>query len=334
MDDKKSALLVAAVQKIQENWWYFKDTQKSVIAFNNRIASLIARMMGYTTDKTEVDEATGKKIYEYACTVRDTLYKNGTVPKDKNKIIPIEVAKDTVEALSELLLANKMAIDAFKVAQQGYKSNMVSAMKYAPPAVLKYIEDTVGVCKFTVAKIIGEAGDPRNFSNLHKYWVFLSVGFIRGHRQGSPVLGQKGIKDADAWKEERYVPKRRAISYAITDSALFAINRKLKAKEVTLSDPRSKYARVCRRYKAYYDKRVPLTEDVPMYTGKKSKSGKDIPHPDKWTPARCNNASKRVVAREIIRDIWVTWTGNEWGWSADTCDLPDFKPPVVLKIAS
>ena len=148
-----------------------------------------------------------------------------------------------------------------------------------------------GINYMSIATIIGEAGNLSNYATKARIFNRLAVGVIDGHRQGNP--GPKA-KAAD-WIAEKYSPARHGRIHGSVTTPLFLRQSVLKAQ----GSP-APYRDIYDRSREIYDARVEATKDDPAKIDKKV-------NPDKWTPARSNNAARRYMTKAFIKHYWQAW---------------------------
>lgn len=136
-----------------------------------------------------------------------------------------------------------------------------------------------GLGELGLAVIVAECGDLSKYPNPAKVWKRLGLAPIE---KGGIVMAASswrkkgGLTDND-WTAAGYAPRRRAEIWACVGDPLFRQNS-------VITGP----------YRQAYDRRRARTAET---------------HPD-WTGKHSNADAKRVMTKELLRDLWAAWQGD------------------------
>lgn len=125
-----------------------------------------------------------------------------------------------------------------------------------------------GIGAKSLAMIIGETGDLNNYATVSRVWKRMCVAVLDGIAQGKLPKGAS----SEEWIEHGANKHRRAVLFNSTNGALMYKHKN--------------------RYGGIYDKRRARTS---------------ITHPD-WTKKHSDEDARRIVAKEVLKDLWVAWT--------------------------
>lgn len=171
-----------------------------------------------------------------------------------------------------LLQAHKMMLDR----EKGTVKRVVALVKELP--ILPWVESVSGLGLLSVGRLIGEIGNPCDYSGPSKIWKRMGLAVIFDPKTGRSER-QRKCKDKALAVIHGYNPTRRAIIFVIADTLL-----KKKNPYKTLYDER----------KPYELTKLPVIDPL---TGKKDKARK----------MKAHRRAARYAAKRMLLDLWLEW---------------------------
>jgi hypothetical protein len=251
---------------------------KSQSRCDRSMESLIASMMGYRLDMSEKDK---KAVFARAKAFRVRVEGGEGQPCFDTQGAP------ALSALHPLIAANATAREPWDTQRAAAEKQMERLAESLP--IADFVRGVRGLGMKGMAILIGEAGIPigdyRTVSGLWK-------------RYGLAVVGGRAQRRAkgDAAGEQGFAPARRAEVWAVCSDSLFRAQWRGADEEAGLpARPIGPYGDVYARRRAHTGPRIEATAHLPLA------------HPEKWTKGRCHNDARRVMTKELVRDIWGMW---------------------------
>lgn len=174
-----------------------------VLLENNRRAN-VASMLGYTS--AEEDESARKKLFKDA----DSLIEN------------ILKADPTAHPIGGIVHAIELSVTSLVQQQRGFEKQMLPLVRETPAAAWVREPEQNGFGELSLAVVIGETGDLREYANPGKVWKRLGCAPFtsRGKTQMGATWKSKGGLSCEEWTAFGYSPRRRSIAYLIGESLL------------------------------------------------------------------------------------------------------------------
>lgn len=226
---------------------------KTRIMFANRRRALVAWDLGYKSLDDEEERA--KRLAEADKRIASIL--KGELPDEPitKFVLEMEPAIAAADAQADML-GKAMA----KLAKQ--------------LAAVDWVERQKGFGLMNFARIIGETGDLSLYANPAKVWKRLGLAPFKG--QAPSTWKRKGGLSAEEWTALGYSPRRRGITYVVSECLL-----KGNGKEG--------------RYRQRYDN---------------AKATFAAKHPDE-KPIHCHKHAMLLMVKMLVRDLWVVWNKGE-----------------------
>ncbi len=184
-----------------------------------------------------------------------------------------------------------VALDSIKIAEKGIYSGLVKAFKLAAPDLYEWTESVCGLGTPTVGRLLGTLGDPLIATPMRMEGEGAARTRVPDgepyYRTVSQLWQYCGYGDASmkatsgmSQVEAMAMGKRRIkpILHVIQEQALKSAGKK----------------GYCPYRPVYEDKKEFYAET----------------HPE-WTPGHIDNAARRIVKKEILRDLWLVRQGLE-----------------------
>lgn len=219
--------------------------------------------------------------------------------------------KDIVTDARLEIATTLISVESFRSQQTAIEKEMRKQAQLLP--VWPWAEEVKGFGALDFAKIIGEAGDLSRFATHQRLWKRMGLAVINGGRQRK-VKGKAAL-------EHGYNAKRRAVSWNMAQN-LFK-HQWRGEKDGEPAHPIGPYGEKYARKKAEYLERVEATASLPDKVGEHW-------NPAKWTKKRADNAARRYMEKELLRDLWQEWrrrSGPDGPWRHSACEPLVFCPP-------
>jgi len=175
---------------------------KSRIMAENRLRAVVAcDILGYKPKDSEVER---KQKHKEAQAIIDRVVKG----EENNK-------------MTEVILATMLGIEAFDKVQGDLDRTREDWVKQLPICAWIKLPAQKGIDFQTLATVIGECGDLRNYAHHSQMWKRL--GCAPWTWDGKTLMGstwrghaaREGKLPAEEWERYGYSPRRRSISYVI-----------------------------------------------------------------------------------------------------------------------
>lgn len=191
-------------------------------------------------------------------------------------------------------------LEALRRDQRALHRRMRDAVRLLP--VHAWAAGVPGLGELSLARIIGETGDPGMYASPAKLWKRLGLAVMpdgRQRRRTDPVLAES----------HGYNPRRRSVVWVMGESLLKAHGP---YREVYLARLRREVEKaqaeglvVATSAQATVDSWT--ARQLPAPTRLTVKGMRETPH---RTVAHVNARAKRYVEKRVIRDLWRAWRGD------------------------
>ena len=252
------------------------------------IEALIASTIGYRIDQ---DEKQRKALFAQAAAIRKAVEKGGDHDEFDNH-------NGNVSTLSPLILASAGNRGVWDELRKTTEAKMRDLAKQLP--VYSFANAVKGFGDLGLAIIAAEAGIPiGEYRTVSGLWKRMGLAVIGGERQRKKTDAQQALLHG-------YAPRRRSEIWVVAD-VMFR-HQWAGDKDVDGKDPKktgrpvATPAHATGPYGAAYGRRRAATADRVANTADLSTS-----NPDRWTPLRCLNDARRVMSKELLKDLWVEW---------------------------
>lgn len=278
------------------------------------IEAFIASQLGYRTSKDRdaqpLTEAMRKELFKRAQAIRESVERSHEISKldaelaieanakKAQRLRSLKNARERMQAdgdhratdtqtvrvpatLRAMIVNSALARSVWDEARANAEAKMESLASQSRLA--PWAKGIAGLGLLSLAIILAEAyseddGKPRtlaDYRTVSGLWTRLGLAVIKGERQ------RKKRDKAEA-AEHAYSPRRRAQVYAICSVSMFMAQK-----------PGMKYRDIYDRRKAHTTPRIEATSDLAS------------DNPSKWTPKRCDNDARRVMTKELLKDLWI-----------------------------
>ncbi len=190
---------------------------KSRIIFTNRLLSQICVVNGYHTG---LEEAERKAAFDKA---RADMKALETLQDGMNETEKTEWFLSKATDLEQLIVSSLNEKATWDTYEDRIESKMESIAAQLPGADWLQTEECKGIKLKSMATIVGEAGNLRNYSCVGKLWKRLGLATYNGHMPStwrSKFFREKMGLDAlsaEEWTAIGYSPRRRSVMYVIGD---------------------------------------------------------------------------------------------------------------------
>jgi hypothetical protein len=220
------------------------------IALNNRIGALARQMLGPS-----------------CADLADTKKRAAAMLKAITKGKPTDECRYVVAFVSTMVQAQSTTMKALDEQRKTLEKHVCKIIEDSP-VWKQWAEPKRGVGSLTLAKIIGETGDLKTYSNPAKVWKRMGLAVCGGTRQGN---AGKGATAAD-WEARGYSPRRRSLMWNFGDCQI-----------------KSRGA-----YRDLYDARKAEQNEVTM--------------PDKYKNKRhAHLSAQRYMEKRFLKELWGAW---------------------------
>lgn len=254
------------------------------------IESAIARCLGFDAGATEAER---KAVFARAKSIR--LAVEGDKPFDP--LHPGDQRAESLAAFLPLIPVSAQARSMWDVQRDGVQAEMERLVATLP--IYAWTKQHMrGLGEMGLARIIGSAPLIGVYVTPQKLWKRMGVAVIDGQRQ-------QRRSDPDEALMHGYAPGRRAELWSIADRMFMHQWRGDKEAEGDITGrPIGPYGFVYLQRKRHTLPRIAATEALAFSDR------------DKWTLARCDKDARRVMSKELLRDLWSVWHGHEARWPA------------------
>ena len=268
------AAIVAELVALQRKRRFCIVSQSRI---DRSMESLIASAIGFRIDAEEADR---KKVFAQAKMIR--------LDVEKGKPPQTETAADLVP-----LILTSAASRAQWDGLRGEAEKQMVALVKRLPVYTNFATNVRGLkAGLGLAIICAEAGIPLgDYRTVSGLWKRLGLAVIDGVRQ-------RKMTDKAAAERHGYSPKRRAEVWAQCSDSMFRAQWRGPKDEdgvVTPAGPIGPYGEVYAKRRAWTEPRIEATADLPAGD------------PAKWTKGRCHNDARRIMTKELLKDLWVEW---------------------------
>jgi hypothetical protein len=220
------------------------------IALNNRIGALARQMLGPS-----------------CADLADTKKRAAAMLKAITKGKPTDECRYVVAFVSTMVQAQSTTMKALDEQRKTLEKHICKIIEDSP-VWKQWAEPKRGVGSLTLAKIIGETGDLKTYSNPAKVWKRMGLAVCGGTRQGN---AGKGATAAD-WEARGYSPRRRSLMWNFGDCQI-----------------KSRGA-----YRDLYDARKAEQNEVTM--------------PDKYkNKMHAHLSAQRYMEKRFLKELWGAW---------------------------
>lgn len=290
-----SAALVATVKDLVRLQKMRKHCIKAQSRNDRAMDDLIVQFMGYHTGLTGHAR---KELFKRAGQIR--------ISAEKGRIADIPIGVDDGQVPIEIVaLAHTNAAGRKQWDEQraDTERKMESLARILP--IWPFAKGVRGLGELGVAVLVGEAGIPLgDYRTVSGLWSRL------GEASHNGMCQQRMIRELP------YQQERHGQIWSFLHESLLRSQRAAE-KDEDGKDPKKTgkpvavpahalgpYGEVYGRRKAHTMPRVEATAHLP---DKITSNGKEFRNPDKWTMGRCDNDARRVMAKEVIKDLWIEW---------------------------
>lgn len=127
-----------------------------------------------------------------------------------------EDLKPTASPISGMVAATRAGRAGFDRVRATHEKAMVKEVKQLP--ITAWATGVKGLGLLSLARIIGEAGDPANYPDKSKLWKRMGLAVLGGNRQGNPGKGAS----ADDWIAHGYNAERRSVMFIVGENLIRA----------------------------------------------------------------------------------------------------------------
>lgn len=255
-----------------------------IMAENNR-RNFVANLLGYSPGLEETKRA---ELFEEA-----------------DAIITDLVAGKIEHPASTFVLASQPGIESFEVAQKEIEKKMIPLAKQTPVAAWVEQPEQKGFGLLSLAVVIGETGDLRDYANPAKLWKRMGCHpwEFKGKTQMGSTWKSKGGLSAEEWTAFGYSPRRRSIMYVIGQSL---VKGNYLDKEHEHPGP----------YRARYElKKADAIANRPEWTactckgtGKGARGGKCADCGGKgYRALRADRHGMLLATKLLLKNLWKAW---------------------------
>jgi hypothetical protein len=241
------------------------------------IESLIASMIGFRVDATEEDR---KAVFAQAKTIRLAVEKGDGQPSGNIQTLP------AVTFLAPMILtsaATRVQWDSLRDDTEKQMRKIAKTLSVYP-----WAQKVKGFGDLALGIIVAEAGIPiGEYRTVSGLWKRMGLAVIDGERQRRKTSKEDAARHG-------YSPMRRAEVWSLCSDSMFRHQWRA-AKEDAPAGPAGPYGEVYARRKANTVSRIDDTADLPKND------------PDKWTKGRVHNDARRIMTKELLKDLWVEW---------------------------
>ena len=233
------------------------------------IESLIASTLGFRIDADEKDR---KKVFAQAKALRLDVEKGAG-----------STAPTTLAPLILTSAATRAQWDTLRAEAEKEMRRLATQLP-----VYAFAKGVKGFGDLGLAVICAEAGIPLgDYRTVSGLWKRMGLAVINGERQRRKT-------DRAAAAEHGYSPMRRAEVWSICSDSMFRHQWRA-ATDEQAGGPKGPYGEVYARRRLRTDPRIEATADLPAGD------------PAKWTKGRCHNDARRIMTKELLKDLWVEW---------------------------
>lgn len=271
--------LVASVNRIVELQRMRRFCIKSQSRCDRSIESLIASYLGYSTD---LEEKNRKALFRRAGEIRKRVENGGgdhTGDDTQGRLVPA--------VIYPMILASAQARSVWDDQRKIAEKEMERLARALP--VWPWVEGVRGLGAKGLAILVGEAGIPiGDYRTVSGLWSRLGLAVIDGERQQR--------KGGELGKVHKFSPGRRAEVWAVASDSLF------RAQWRGANDETGEPAHPIGPYGEVYARRRELTVERMERTANLPSDDRD-----KWSKGRCHNDARRIMTKELVKDLWVEW---------------------------
>jgi hypothetical protein len=287
--------IAGTVTRIVELQRVRKFCIKSQSRCDRSIEQFIASQFGNSPD---LDEKARKEIFRRASAMRLSIEKGG-----EDHECGATHHSSALSALSKMILASAASRAVWDLQRQEAEKLMEKLAKSLP--IWEWTEKVRGLGAKGLAIIIGEAGIPiGEYRTVSGLWMRLGLAVINGQAQGR--------RGGELALQHRFSPARRAEVWAVCSDSLFRAQWR-GDKDEDGKDPKKTgksvavHAHPIGPYGEVYAKRRAATASRIVATEMSADGEDEGTSSDKWTKGRCHNDARRVMTKELIKDLWVEW---------------------------
>jgi hypothetical protein len=264
---------------------------KSQSRCDRSIEAFIASLAGYHAGLAETER---KQYFKLAQRIRKTIEKAGPDWRgDQFGTQFVEVAL--------LVLQSRDARIGWDVYRDRLEAEMKTLARELP--VWPWVQQVKGFAELGLAVVVGEAGDLGGYTNPAKVWKRLGLAVFEGRRQGNPGEGAT----ADDWIRHGYNRRRRAEIWAFCSDTMF--RHQWRGERTDEAGNVIEPAHPIGAYGVVYARR------------------KDWNLARDWTPGHAENDARRIMTKELIKDLWRAWreaiTGVPPNYAMPPAGLPE-----------
>lgn len=255
-----------------------QDLLRAELRLTNHIEAVYRRFTGLTqVERARLTKKASTGLGREAC---DALHSDAQ-PDDDDEAgggqsiaaTPVEAAPaDLADFLARLDAAERYCVELaegrrlFARARKPYEKALEKLAKQLP--VWAWAEGVRGFGALSLAQIVAECGDLRNYSGPAKVWKRMGLGFAE--MADGTFERQRKTTNADLAVALGYSPQRRSLMYVAADNL------------VKLNDG---------EFRAYYD-------------AEKARQAEKLPDGPKIA---INERAKRHLAKRLLRELWKAW---------------------------
>ena len=301
--------LAAACAEIQAMQRRRVQLLQSRIMLGNRLRATVARYLGYHAGLAEADRE--RTYVEAEAVIARVAATSPDAPCD--------------EPCAQLIRASLLGVDAFDVEKANVERPMVKLARTLPAHKWVKHPDQNGFGELSLAIVVGECGDLRNYANPAKVWR--RMGCAPWSFDGQTLMGatwkggREGKLPAAEWESFGYAPRRRSIAYLIGEGIV---------KQNFVRQPGDGEAAVDTDtagaapgpYRRRYDAVKAACEATrPDWTACEC-GGSGLGPKGKKCPGcsgrgkkmlRCHRHAMLLATKMLLRDLWNAWHGKPAG---------------------
>ena len=259
----------------------------------NRLQAVVAGTLGYASNMGEADRK--KKFAEAAALIKSVVKGEAETP------------------FARVIRTTWAGIDAFNRHKKELEAEMVRIAGRLPVAAWVESPELRGFGLLTLAIVVGECGDLRNYPNPAKVWRRMGCApwsFDEKTLMGATWRsGKEGKLPAGEWESFGYSPRRRSIAYLIGEGIVKQNTLETGSGDGDGSHETEPRNAVAGPFKLRY------LEARATFAAK---------HPD-YKPLRCHLHGMLCATKRLLRDLWINWNkpgGGEWRGETDAARAP------------
>ncbi len=291
VDNQKRDAVAVTVSRLVELQKIRRFCITSQSRCDRSMEALIASTLGYSTDIEEKDR---KKLFLQASKIRKSVEEGG-----EGQIVFDTHTTNALSAITSLVPLSAASRGLWDKRRADTEAEMEKLAKTLP--VWPFVEGIRGLGAKGLAVIVGLAGIPiGDYRSVSGLWKRMGLAVINGE-------SQRRKKDKVLAEMHGYSPYRRSELWAFCSDTMFRAqwrgdkdedgkNPTLTGKPIAVAaHPIGEYGEIYARRREATKARMLATEHLPKSD------------PDRWSAGRCHNDGRRIMTKELLKDLWVEW---------------------------